>query len=151
ARTLNTTVKVISLSAYLYLLKILNNTSEIVTGLVTNTRPNTEDGDKVLGCFLNTIPLKFEVDGNLQCADFIMDVHKKLIELKNHETLSLLEISSITKEPKGSTASNPFFDILFNYIDFHVFQDLVEGESKSDNIGTTGSRVNISEYERTNT
>ncbi|WP_133054628.1 condensation domain-containing protein, partial [Niastella populi] len=156
ARTLNTTVKVVSLSAYLYLLKILTNTSEIVTGLVTNTRPNTEDGDKILGCFLNSIPLKFEVDGNLRCADFIMNVHKKLIELKSNETLSLLEISSITKESKKSYGSNPFFDVLFNYVDFHIFQDVQEGESKESeseegSTASTTSGINISEYERTNT
>ncbi len=150
ARALNTTVKVVSLSAYLYLLRVLNNTSEIVTGLVTNMRPNTEDGDKILGCFLNSIPLKFEVDGNLQCSDFIMGVHKKLVELKNYETLSLLEISSIAKESKGSHASNPFFDVLFNYIDFHIYQDLVEAESEH-STNSAKSSVNVSGFERTNT
>src|SRR5690606_23810886 len=57
ATNLGTTVKVISLSAYLCLLKVLNYDPGILTGLVTNMRPNSEDSDKMLGCFLNTIPL----------------------------------------------------------------------------------------------
>ncbi|WP_242674853.1 condensation domain-containing protein, partial [Niastella populi] len=132
------------------MLRVLGNTSGIVTGLVANTRPNTEDGDKILGCFLNSIPLKIEVDGNMQCADLIIEVHKKLIELKNYETLSLLEISSITKGSKESHTSNPFFDVLFNYIDFHILQDLVEGGSKEGITTSTTSGINVSSYERTN-
>src|SRR3569833_2293271 len=54
----NSSVKAISLSAWLYLLKILQYENDVVTGLVTNIRPDTEDGDKVLGCFLNSVPLR---------------------------------------------------------------------------------------------
>ena len=147
AKTLNTTVKVVSLSAYLYMLKILSYSTEIVTGLVTNTRPTVEDGDKILGCFLNSIPLKVQVDGNQRCCDFILNVHEKLIELKNNELLSTLAIASICEEKPG--LSNPFFDVLFNYIDFHVYQDAKEDESKESN--SDRSNINLSSYERTNT
>src|SRR5690606_11572677 len=119
AEQLGTTVKVISLAAYLFMLRILGNSREIVTGLVTNTRPNCVDSDRILGCVLNTIPLKMEVDGNTSCASFIKAVAGKLLSLKDKENISLLEIAKITGN--HTSAGNPFFDQLFNYVDFNEY------------------------------
>jgi tyrocidine synthetase-3 len=145
AKGLNTTVKVVSLAAYLYMLKVLNYNPEIVIGLVTNIRPGIEDGDKILGCFLNSIPLRVQIDGSKLCADFISSIHNKLIELKNNESLSTLEIATICQDK--SEHANPFFDVFFNYIDFHVYQDLV-GYVSTEADQTFRSNLN---YERTNT
>lgn len=147
AKNLNTTVKVISLSAYLYMLKVLNYNPEIVTGLITNTRPELEDADKVLGCFLNSIPLKVSVDGKESCVDFITEIHNKLIALKKYETLSTLEIGAICQEK--SEHANPIFDVFFNYIDFHVYQDLSEQQSNETSDIVT-SNLNYEGYGRTN-
>lgn len=148
AKSLNTTVKVVSLSAYLYLLKILNYNTEIVTGVVTNTRPDIEDGDKILGCFLNTVPFKFNVEENLNCEDFIRNVHSKLTSLKNKENLSLQEIAAICREK--SKTSNPFFDVFFNYVDFHILNEVVQAES-NELVNSGDSKFNVGGYERTNT
>lgn len=130
AGSLNTTVKVVSLSAYFFLLKILSNNSDIVTGLVTNTRPSSEDSDRVLGCFLNTIPLRVLIDEQDTWAALITRVHTQLIELKDKERLSLLEISRIHGEHLDS--GNPFFDTLFNYIDYHVYEGIEQETAPED-------------------
>src|SRR5690606_7491385 len=119
AHTLGTTVKVISLSAYLCLLKVLNYDPGILTGLVTNMRPNSEDSDKMLGCFLNTIPLNIHVDERQTGAALIAAVHQLLIAIKDRERLSMFEIARIHN--KQQEAGNPFFDVLFDFVDFHVF------------------------------
>jgi surfactin family lipopeptide synthetase A len=127
ARQLNTTIKVVSLSAYLYMLKVMSSANDIIAGLVTNMRPNCEDSDQILGCFLNTIPLRMDINGSERCADLVMKVHEKLIELKDKERLSMLEISLLHNT--GMESGNPFFDVIFNYVDFHVFNSIKEDET----------------------
>ncbi|WP_316634066.1 non-ribosomal peptide synthetase [uncultured Flavobacterium sp.] len=132
ARELNTTVKVISLSAYLYMLKLLSYSDEIVAGLVTNMRPKCEDSDQLLGCFLNTIPLRLILDQSQSGEGLIAEIHEKLLVLKDMESLSTLEISNTLN--KGAESGNPFFDVIFNYVDFHIFdsveEDMGEGQNE---------------------
>ncbi|WP_298742036.1 condensation domain-containing protein, partial [uncultured Chitinophaga sp.] len=124
AAHLGASVKAISLSAYLYLLKILNYDPYILTGLVTNMRPNSEDSDKLLGCFLNTIPFNIHVDERQTGAELIAAVHQQLVTLKDRERLSMFEIARIHN--KQQEAGNPFFDVLFDFVDFHVFDSVKE-------------------------
>jgi amino acid adenylation domain-containing protein len=148
AASLNTTIKVISLSAYLCMLKVLNYENEVLAGLVTNNRPNCEDGDKILGCFLNTIPLRMQVDGNETCAQLVTRVHRKIIELKNYEGLSVLEIA----QALGSQANsgNPFFDMIFSYVDFHSYNEIIEDAKPAEKVVDLPP-LNVSNYGRTNT
>ena len=148
AKKLNTTAKVVSLSAYLYTLKLLNYSNEIVTGLVVNNRPPVTDGDKILGCFLNTIPLRIQADSNLRCSDFVLAVDRKLNDLKKYERLSLPEIASICREKPDQ--SNPFFDMLFNYVDFHAFNE-VAGYDTDELNNAHESNIHLTGHGRTNT
>ncbi|WP_161964298.1 non-ribosomal peptide synthetase [Chitinophaga flava] len=148
AADLNTTVRIVSLSAYLYMLKVFTHDDEIVTGLVTNTRPDCEDSDRILGCFLNTVPLKMGIDVDEPCADFIVRVHNKLIELKNYERLSTFEISQIHKQE--SYSGNPFFDMIFNYVDYHIGKSTTKDEQFSQKEAILPS-FNIDSIGRTNT
>ncbi|MFL5745678.1 MAG: amino acid adenylation domain-containing protein, partial [Niastella sp.] len=120
AGKLDTSIKAISLSAFLYLLQVLSYNEEIVVGVVTNTRPDCEDGDKVLGCFLNTIPLRMEISSDEKCTSLTRRVYNKLIALKDKERLSLLEIARLHTKGTG----NPFFDVIFNYVDFHAYNEI---------------------------
>ncbi|WP_254846670.1 non-ribosomal peptide synthetase [Hymenobacter sp. CRA2] len=142
AAELRTSVKTISLTAYLYLLRLLSYEGDILAGLVTNTRPGCEDGDKVLGCFLNTIPLRMPLDDELSAAQLIGQVHTKLIGLKENERLSLLEIASLHNVQLR--AGNPFFDTFFNYIDFHTYaalQDSAQVQQEADITGHTHTNI----------
>jgi amino acid adenylation domain-containing protein len=137
AKELGVTIKVLSLSAYLYMLTLLDNEPDVVAGVVTNTRPGTEHGDQVLGCFLNTLPFRMEIAGNLSCRELVSRVSEKLVSLKPYERLSLLEIAGLHKERMDS--GNPFFDTFFNYVDFHAFDAAREDDSPA-----AGEDVNLS-------
>jgi surfactin family lipopeptide synthetase A len=143
ADNLGVTIKEISLGAYLYLLSVLNHTPEVLAGLVTNTRLACEDGDKVLGCFLNAIPVRVTIDSGMECSEFIRQVHDKMVELKEYERLSLLQIADLHNHQVGR---NPFFDTFFNFVDFHSFKSVKneaaiakDGTSSLVNIGGSGS------------
>lgn len=148
AVTNGTTVKVVSLSAYLYMLKVLNYDDEIVTGLVTHNRPQCEEADKILGCFLNTIPLRMVTDDACTAADWVKQVHNKLIDLKDNERLSMMDISLLHN--RHQRTGNPFFDVLFNHIDFYVIGSVQTGQAENE-AGLKETAIPVNSYVRGNT
>jgi amino acid adenylation domain-containing protein len=122
AKKYNTTVKTVCFAAYLYMLNMLSYENDIVAGLVTNNRPNCEDGDKIIGCFLNTVPVRLKIPARISCADYIESVDVKMLELKRYEKMPLFEILRITGEE--TREQNPLFDTLFNFVDFFVYNQL---------------------------
>jgi tyrocidine synthetase-3 len=144
--SLGVTVKEISLGVYLCLLRVLNQDAEVLAGLVTNTRPSCEDGDKILGCFLNTIPFRMNIEPGMECSELVTRVHDKMLALKENERLSLLQIAEIHNSQLRS--GNPFFDTFFNFVDFHSLKsarteavaekDLPQAQAPAADISSTG-------------
>jgi amino acid adenylation domain-containing protein len=116
AANLGVTIKEISLAAYLCMLRVLDQDSDVLAGLVTNTRPGCEDGDKILGCFLNAIPFRMNIGPDMECSELVRQVHDKIVALKENERVSLLQIAGLHSREAGQ---NPFFDTFFNFVDFH--------------------------------
>ncbi|RAJ29156.1 non-ribosomal peptide synthetase [Pedobacter cryoconitis] len=111
------------LGAYQYMLSRLTAEQEVTFGVVTNGRPLTEDGDKVLGCFLNTIPFRSVSGGNeLTWKVYFERIEQQLTALKERDRMPLMEIAQLTGEQ--SSSGNPFFDAIFNYINFHVYDHM---------------------------
>lgn len=114
-----TSVKHLLFGAYLRLISVLSGNDEIVMGIVTNTRPLCEEGDKILGCFLNSIPVRFETPAGITYGEYVKAIEDKMVELKPYEGVSLFEIARNTGEKVDER--NPIFNILYNYVDFHVY------------------------------
>ena len=72
------------LGAFTLVLNNLTYENEVTIGLVMNTRPVVEDADKVLGCFLNTIPfrLMFDQFQSLTWKEYITSVDRKSREIR---------------------------------------------------------------------
>ncbi|MGD2091037.1 MAG: amino acid adenylation domain-containing protein [Candidatus Aminicenantes bacterium] len=118
----NTRLKHLCFGAYLYMLNMVSFENDIVVGLVTNNRPLCEDGEKILGCFLNTVPVRLKIPSQIKWSDYIRLVDKKLVELSKYERLSLFEIVRITGEI--TREQNPVFDMVFNFTDFYVYEEI---------------------------
>ncbi|MCP5049993.1 MAG: hypothetical protein GY940_22690, partial [bacterium] len=103
---------------------------DLVLGLVTNNRPVHEDGDKVLGCFLNTTPVRYTIPTDLTWAGYIEMTAAKLREVRQYERFPLFEIARVIGEQ--SKDNNPIFDALFNFTDFHIYEQV----EKEENFGT---------------
>ncbi|MFC9843950.1 amino acid adenylation domain-containing protein [Streptomyces sp. NPDC060223] len=56
-------VKSVMFASHARVLSLLSGQRRVVTGLVSNGRPETADGDQVVGLFLNTLPLVVDVAG----------------------------------------------------------------------------------------
>lgn len=142
ASELKTTVKSLAFAAYLYTIHSLVYQSGITVGVVSNTRPAKEDGDKILGCFLNTLPFNIEISESEKWSSLIKRVDQKLRDIKKHE-LTLFKIGEVVGVNKNR--ANPFFDTFFNYVDFHVFNDLKERDKHD------SDRLGLNKYQKTNT
>ncbi|MBC9912781.1 non-ribosomal peptide synthetase [Chitinophaga varians] len=147
ASSLRTTVKVVSLSAYLEMLGLLSYEREVMAGVVTNNRPDCEDGDKILGCFLNTLPFRMTTGGSESVSAFITRIHEKCVTLKEYEHLSTLEILQL--HGKQADYKNPFFDMIFNFVDFHAYDSMME-DTASDSKQSALPAMAISGYGRNN-
>ncbi|MGE5340606.1 MAG: amino acid adenylation domain-containing protein [Candidatus Omnitrophota bacterium] len=119
----HTRLKHLCFGAYLYMLNMLSYENDITVGLVTHNRPLCEDGDKILGCFLNTVPVRMKFPVKMRWSEYIRLVEEKITELFDYDRLSLFEIVELIGE--GGFGQNPVFDTLFNYVDFHVYKDAI--------------------------
>ncbi|MBC9929147.1 non-ribosomal peptide synthetase [Chitinophaga qingshengii] len=120
------TVKGLLFGAMLFALNMLTHEDEVTVGLVTNNRPAKEDGEKVIGCFLNSLPFRFQQDKlAFTWKTYFRQIENKLVEMKKRDRVSLPEIIKITGEQ--FLEGNPFFDVLFNFTNFHVYKNMEEG------------------------
>ncbi|GAA0740364.1 amino acid adenylation domain-containing protein [Gaetbulibacter jejuensis] len=123
SQTNSISLKNILFSAFAYAMGVLHNQKEFTLGVVTNFRPPVEDGDAILGCFLNTVPVKVNLnDCEQSWNDYVLDLNDNLNRIKQFERISLFEISKQVTE--NASDKNPFFDVLFNYLDFHINDNL---------------------------
>ncbi|QMV44171.1 non-ribosomal peptide synthetase [Cohnella cholangitidis] len=139
------TMREICFSAYLYLMHVLTTEHDLVTGIVTHDRPQIEDGDAMLGCFLNTLPFRIDVDRKLTRLKFLEQVKIRMHDMFAHE-LFLVDIAQEVGDAKGDL-SNPLFDALFNYTDFHV----MDGLENNAFMRASERRIELSSSEMTNT
>jgi len=141
AKKYKTSVKHLCFGAYIYMLHMISYENDIVVGLVTNNRPLREDGEKVLGCFLNAVPVRIKIPSPISWREYITLIDRKLVELKKYDRLALFEIVRIIGEEGGG--QNPIFDVLFNFMDFYVLRRIGESDiqqsTESEKLSIEGS------------
>jgi hypothetical protein len=64
ARSVGVPLRSVLLAAHARLLSVLTGQTEVVTGVVTSLRPETADGERALGLFLTTLPLRLRLAGD---------------------------------------------------------------------------------------
>jgi tyrocidine synthetase-3 len=123
AKECGVSLKTMHLAAYAVLLKYTTGQQDITFGIETNSRPDMEDSDQLVGCFLNTIPFRINIEPVSTVKDFIRQVAQLERSLKAYDKLPLSEIVRSCEEETIS-GGNPFFDLFFAYHDFHVYENL---------------------------
>ncbi len=130
-------------TACLITLNTIARGGRFVVGLATHNRPVQEDADQMLGCFLNIVPFKAQLDAGTSWLELARQVEHKTLALKSYDQLSLVEIVKAVGEPTGGR--NPFFDTLFNFVDFHVYDGM------GDNLAAATELEGVTGYTNTNT
>ncbi|BCL83211.1 non-ribosomal peptide synthetase [Ktedonobacteria bacterium brp13] len=138
AQTLAVPVKSVLLAAHLRVLSFLYGQSDVLTGLVSNGRLESTDGERTLGLFLNTLPLRMQLSHGTW-TELIQETFAAECELLSYRWYPLSEI----QKHQGRHA---LFEIVFNFIHFHVYQSLMEVGTHEDEMQILGS----SGFEETN-
>jgi tyrocidine synthetase-3 len=138
-------LKAACLAAYVWVLHALSTDKEVVTGVVSHDRPEIPDADKILGCFLTTVPIRIVPGDYASAALLAQACHEYLAMVRPHE-MSLAEIATAIGEVASS--GNPLFDTLLNFHDFHVANDWQRNETLE---WVADGRKHLESMEMTNT
>jgi amino acid adenylation domain-containing protein len=104
-------VKSLLLGAHLRVLAHATGRADVMTGLVTNGRPEVAGGDELLGLFLNTVPLRLKLSHGSTWLDLGRQALAAEAALLPHRRFPLADMQS---GPGGA----PPVEMYFNYTNF---------------------------------
>jgi amino acid adenylation domain-containing protein len=108
--------KSLALAAHLRTLSVIGGTADVMTGMVANGRPEVAEAEDVRGLFLNSLPLRLHLAGGSwrELIDATFGVERELLRFRRFPLADL-------QQRRGGA----MFEILFNYIHFHVVEGLL--------------------------
>ncbi|MEH2155517.1 MAG: amino acid adenylation domain-containing protein [Nostoc sp.] len=112
-------LKSVLLAAHLRVLSLLTNQTDILTGLVSNGRPEEEDGERILGLFLNTLPFRLQLSEGTW-IDLVQQTFETEQESLPFRRYPLAELQ------RTLNAGQLLFETLFYFTNFHIYQSLSE-------------------------
>jgi amino acid adenylation domain-containing protein len=115
ARSVRAPLKSVLLAAHLRVVSLMTGRRDAMTGLITNGRLEQPDGDRVVGLFLNTVPLGVRF-GDESWRTIVRSTFRAEQELWRYRLYPLAELRAVT----GKTP----FDTAFNFLSFHVYDRL---------------------------
>lgn len=146
AKRNGSSVKNICFAAYIYTIYMITHQKDLVAGLISHNRPVLEDGDKIVGCFLNTVPFRIDWPQNITWRELLGLIDEKLLKIRQYEGLSLKEIGNLPGLADSKTV--PLVNTFFNYIDFYIYKEIKEASPGNTAVPRA---VHVGSYEKTNT
>ncbi|HEY4594211.1 MAG TPA: AMP-binding protein, partial [Thermoanaerobaculia bacterium] len=118
ARAAGAPLKDLLLAVHLKALSFLTGSSDVISGVLANGRPEGIDGDRVIGGFLNAMPFRVDLAPGswLDLARQVFDVERENLAWRR------FPLSELQQKQPG--VGRPLFDTLFNFTHFHVYDRL---------------------------
>ena len=113
SRRLGLPLKSALLAAHSKVLSILNGRHDVVTGIISNGRPEERDADRVLGLFLNTLPLRMRFRPENSWEELARIAFAVEMGTLPYRRYPMAEMQRIT-------ARNPMLEVAFNFTHFHA-------------------------------
>ena len=113
AKELGITPYMLFLGAYYILLYKYTSQNDIVVGSPILGR-NLDELNNIVGMFVNTLPIRTQIDSNLSFKDFINNIKNICLESYKHQDYPFDELVNklnLTRDP----SRNPLFDTMFIY------------------------------------
>ncbi|HEX7243138.1 MAG TPA: amino acid adenylation domain-containing protein, partial [Longimicrobiaceae bacterium] len=112
--------KTVCLAAHLRVMSLLSGSPEVMTGVTVNGRPETADGERVRGLFLNTVPFRHRLpEGSwAELARSVFAAERELLPFRRYPLAALQE----------SRRGEPLVESAFNYVHFHGLHDALRAE-----------------------
>ncbi|KRB04200.1 hybrid non-ribosomal peptide synthetase/type I polyketide synthase [Lysobacter sp. Root690] len=114
ASELGVPLRSVLLAAHLHVIGLFADTQAPMTGVVCNTRPETDGGERTLGLFLNTLPLRMSATPGSwrQRIQAVFDEENRLAEHRRYPYFRIV----------SEHAQRARLDAVFNYVHFHAHQ-----------------------------
>ena len=109
-------LKSMLLAAHLRVMALFSGSRDVVTGIVTHGRSESAEGDRVLGLFLNTLPLRLRLSGG-SWLDLVRQTFEGEAELLRYRRYPLAQVQ---KDLGGET----LFETAFNFNHFHAYDEI---------------------------
>ena len=109
-------LKTVLLAAHQRVMAFLYGQDDVITGLICNGRPEQLDGEKVVGLFLNNLPLRQQLDGG-SWVELVRQTFAHEQRIMPHRRLPLAEIKKLS-------GGQSLFETAFDFVHFHVYQQL---------------------------
>ena len=109
-------IRTVLLAAHLRALSFITGQTDMITGLVTNGRPQAIDGERLIGLFLNTLPVRVDCSGGTW-RELIQATFQAERDILPYRRTPLAQVQSLT----GGRA---LFETTFDFVQFHVYRDL---------------------------
>jgi non-ribosomal peptide synthetase component F len=97
-------------------MRLLGGQSDVLTGVVTNCRLEESDGERALGLFLNTVPLRQSLTGG-SWLDLVRETFAAEREMLPHRWFPLAEM-------QRRLGGRHLFEAVFNFVHFHVYESV---------------------------
>jgi amino acid adenylation domain-containing protein len=109
-------VKDVLLAAHLRVLALLCGNTDVLTCVVSAGRPETMDGERVAGLFINSIPFRVGLGGG-SWSDLVTEVFDAERELLPYRRFPMAEI-------RRRLGGQPLSETLFYFTHYHVYQSV---------------------------
>lgn len=118
ARTMGVPVKSLLLAAHVTVLSLLTGSDEVLTGLLLNGRLESNDGERVLGYFLNPIPLRLKTSVK-NITELIQSAYRAECEVLPYRRYPFPQILV-------DQGRRELFDTYFVLTDFHELKSAIQ-------------------------
>lgn len=117
ANRLDVPLKALLLAAHVRVISWLTGTDEVTTSLVYACRPEARDSERLLGLFLNQLPLRVDLTGQTW-AELARQVYDDELAMMGHRWYPNAAI-------QRDFGTRPMFDSSFNFTDYHTTRDML--------------------------
>ena len=109
-------VKTVLFAAHLAVMQWISGRSDVLTSIIANGRPETSDGDRVLGLFLNSTPFRITV-GSTRWTDLIKNTFTGEREILPYRRYPLSQLQNLLKRQRLS-------ETVFYFTHYHIYDRL---------------------------
>ncbi|MCC5608949.1 condensation domain-containing protein [Nostoc sp. CHAB 5834] len=134
ARQHHITINAFVQGAWVLLLSRYSCTNEVVYGCTVSGRPvDLKGSESMVGMLINTLPVRVKVDGEQYLLPWLQQFQEQLVEIRQYEYTSLVDIQRWSELPPGA----PLFDSIFVFENQPVDEMLLRSQEQDQGMELT--------------
>jgi amino acid adenylation domain-containing protein len=138
ARENQLTINTIVQGAWGMLLSRYSGELDVVYGVVVSGRPSELEGvEKMVGLFINTLPLRIRILGGERVVDWLKALQQEAVEMRQYEYSPLVEIQGWS----GIGNGEPLFESILVYENYPVDESLHQQATQNKSLKIKESRI----------